>query len=103
MNWKSILLGVGLGFTAGYLVANQLQQDGHISADKALKMAKKVFEEKGEITGSWIHMVPEVWENQDITYDVYRGGVTTMIGDEQSRYEFLLDAKTGSVLNVIKG
>ncbi|WP_379965333.1 PepSY domain-containing protein [Ectobacillus sp. sgz5001026] len=100
MNWKNILLGVGLGFTAGYFVANQLQQNGHISADKALKMAKKVFSEKGEITGSWIHMVPEVWEKYDIAYDVYRGGVTTVTLDKQNRYEFLLDANTGTILDV---
>jgi predicted small secreted protein len=101
MNWKSLLLGVGLGFTAGYVVANKLQQDGHISAEKVLKMAKKLFEDKGEITGSWIHMVPEVLEKYDLTYDVYRGGVTTLADGIQERFEFLADAKTGTILEVV--
>lgn len=100
MNWKSLFVGLGVGFTAGYLAANKVQRNSHIAAEKALKMAKKVFEEKGEITGSWIHMVPEVLEKYDLMYDVYRGGITALIDEVQERFEFLVDAKTGTILEV---
>ncbi|WP_028399770.1 PepSY domain-containing protein [Ectobacillus panaciterrae] len=100
MNWKSLLLGAGLGFAAGYAVANKLQQGSHVPAEKALKMAKELFEDKGEITGSWIHMVPEVLEKFDLTYEVYRGGVTALADGVQERFEFLADAKTGTILEV---
>lgn len=100
MNWKSLLTGVGIGFAAGYVVANKMQEQSHISSDKALKMVKEAFENKGEITGSWVHMVPETFEKYDLTYDVYRGGITTALGDIQERFEFLVDAKTGTILEI---
>lgn len=100
MNWKSLVAGLGLGFAAGYLVANKVQEQSHISSEKALHMAKQALSHKGEITGSWVHMVPETFEKYDISYEVYRGGLTTMIDDIQERFEFLVDAKTGSVLEV---
>ncbi len=37
----------------------------------------------------------------DVAYEVYRGGLTTMLNDIQERFEFLVDAKTGTVLEVI--
>ncbi|WP_369902238.1 PepSY domain-containing protein [Bacillus manliponensis] len=100
MNWKSVLAGIGIGFAAGYVVANKIQEQAHISSDKALKMVKEAFENKGEITGSWVHMVPETFEKYDLTYDVYRGGITTALDDIQERFEFLVDAKTGTILEI---
>ncbi|MFX3625439.1 MAG: PepSY domain-containing protein [Ectobacillus sp.] len=102
MNWKNLFLGVGLGFAAGYVAANKLQQGSHLSSEKALKMVKNIFEEKGEITGSWIHMVPEVLEKYGLTYEVYRGGITSLIDNVQERFEFLVDAKTGTILEVVE-
>ncbi|MEH6889255.1 PepSY domain-containing protein [Bacillus sp. JJ864] len=100
MNWKSLLAGVGLGFAAGYVVANKVQEQSHISSEKALKMVKQALSHKGELTGSWVHMVPETFEKYDVTYDVYRGGITTLLHDVQERFEFLVDAKTGTILEV---
>ena len=64
-------------------------------------MVKQALSHKGEITGSWVHMVPETFEKYDVAYEVYRGGLTTMLNDIQERFEFLVDAKTGTVLEVI--
>ncbi|MFC5774708.1 PepSY domain-containing protein [Ectobacillus antri] len=99
MKWKSLLIGTGLGLVAGYALAHTLKSE-HVTAEKALKAAKRIFANKGEVTGSWIHMVPEVMERFDLTYEVYRGGITINIGEEQERFEFLLDAKTGAILEV---
>ncbi|MGD6890622.1 PepSY domain-containing protein [Bacillus mobilis] len=101
MSWKGLVAGLGVGFAAGYLVANKVQEQSHISSEKALKMVKKALSHKGEITGSWVHMVPETFEKYDVAYEVYRGGLTTMLDDIQERFEFLVDAKTGTVLEVI--
>ncbi|SCN00690.1 Propeptide PepSY amd peptidase M4 [Bacillus cereus] len=108
MSWKGLVAGLGVGFAAGYLVANKVQEQSHISSEKALKMVKQALKmvkqalsHKGEITGSWVHMVPETFEKYDVAYEVYRGGLTTMLDDIQERFEFLVDAKTGTVLEVI--
>ncbi|MBJ8110929.1 PepSY domain-containing protein [Bacillus cereus group sp. N6] len=101
MSWKGLVAGLGVGFAAGYLVANKVQEQSHISSEKALKMVKQALRHKGEITGSWVHMVPEAFEKYDVAYEVYRGGLTTMLDDIQERFEFLVDAKTGTVLEVI--
>ncbi|HDR8486261.1 PepSY domain-containing protein [Bacillus sp. 22475] len=101
MSWKGLVAGLGVGFAAGYLVANKVQEQSHISSEKALKMVKQALSHKGEITGSWVHMVPETFEKYDVAYEVYRGGLTTMLDDIQERFEFLVDAKTGTVLEVI--
>ena len=101
MSWKGLVAGLGVGFAAGYLVANKVQEQSHISSEKALKMVKQALSQKGEITGSWVHMVPETFEKYDVAYEVYRGGLTTMLDDIQERFEFLVDAKTGTVLEVI--
>nr|WP_279663461.1 PepSY domain-containing protein [Ectobacillus ponti] len=95
------MLGVGAGFAAGYFAATKLQEHRHLSSERALKLAKEAFMEKGEVTGSWVHMVPESYEKFDLTYEVYRGGITVVIDGEQERFEFLTDAKTGSILEVI--
>ncbi|MBO9131236.1 PepSY domain-containing protein [Bacillus sp. 165] len=99
MNWKSLFAGLGLGLAAGYIIGNKLPKQ-HISAEKALNIAKRTFSKKGEITGSWIHMVPEVFEQYDLTYDVYRGGITAIIDGVQNRLEFLVDSSTGAILEV---
>ncbi|MEM5608731.1 PepSY domain-containing protein [Bacillus toyonensis] len=101
MSWKGLVAGLGVGFATGYFVANKVQEQSHISSEKALKMVKQALNHKGEITGSWVHMVPETFEKYDVAYEVYRGGLTTMLDDIQERFEFLVDAKTGTVLEVI--
>jgi predicted small secreted protein len=99
MNWKSLFAGLGLGLAVGYIIGNKLQGQ-HISAERALSIAKKTFSKKGEITGSWIHMVPEAFERYDLTYDVYRGGITAIVEGVQRRFEFLVDSSTGAILEV---
>ncbi|GAA3320371.1 hypothetical protein GCM10020331_031090 [Ectobacillus funiculus] len=65
-----------------------MQQGSHLSSEKKHCTWQKSFEDKGEITGSWIHMVPEVLERYNLTYDVYRGGITALIDGMQERFEF---------------
>ncbi|OON76217.1 peptidase M4, partial [Klebsiella pneumoniae] len=37
MSWKGLVAGLGVGFAAGYFVANKVQEQSHISSEKALK------------------------------------------------------------------
>lgn len=99
MSWKKFFIGVGFGAAAAAILLQQ--KEGHdISAEKALKNVKNTFKEKGPISGSWIHMVPEKINKNGLDYSVYRGGVSRHVNDEAEQYEFLVDTKTGGILEV---
>jgi predicted small secreted protein len=99
MGWKKFLLGLGVGFAGAFILKESLPEQ-NLSAEKALKIAKATFKKNGPISGSWIHMVPESHERYNLTYSVYKGGISRMIDNEVKQYEFLIDAKTGSLVDV---
>lgn len=103
MNWKNILVGVGIGIGAGIGISAILQKKCsslYISPEKALSIAKEAFSKTGELTGSWIHMVPEQVENFHLPYEVYRGGVTVKQENGNERYEFFVEATSGTIIRV---
>lgn len=99
MSWKKFLLGFGVGFASALLLKEALS-DSLIPGDKALKMAKEAFKKNGPIDGSWIQMNPQEYSNAGIQYQVYKGGISRRINQESHQYEFIMDAKTGSILEV---
>lgn len=102
VSWKRVLIGIGIGFAAGMFLSKELQSE-KISPEKVLKLVKQNLNEKFHITGSWIHMVPETFEKNEVTYTVYRGGITTTNQeDEVIQYDFIVDAKTGTILELSK-
>ncbi|WP_078379354.1 PepSY domain-containing protein [Sutcliffiella halmapala] len=99
MKWKSLLLGAGIGIAAAYFFTEASKQQA-IKPEKALKIAKDAFKKKGPVDGSWIQMVPETVIKHDITYSVYRGGISRRINNVLEQYEFVVDKKTGVLLDV---
>lgn len=102
MGWKKTVLAAGLGFAAGYVAKQQLEQHQNITPEKALKNAKETFKKQGPISGSWIYMKPEPIEKNGLPYNAYRGGVTRSIDGENKQFEFFADADTGAVIDVIE-
>ncbi len=105
MNWKNFATGVGIGVGIGAALGiscllHKKCACGNINPEKALSIAKDAFTSKGELSGSWIQMIPEQFEQYGLTYEVYRGGITVKETDQHKRYEFLVDATTGSVIYV---
>lgn len=100
MSWNKFLLGFGVGFASAFLLKEALR-DSMIPGDKALKMAKEAFKKSGPIDGSWIQMNPEDYSKTGVHYQVYKGGISRKINQESHQYEFIMDAKTGSILDVI--
>ncbi|MCA1038764.1 PepSY domain-containing protein [Bacillus infantis] len=99
MNWKSFLLGVGVG-VAGGLAAKELLADRTVvSPEKALDQAKAAFKKNGPISGSWIHMQPEPYEKHGLSYNVYKGGISRTADGAVSQYEFVADSRTGTILD----
>ena len=104
MGWKRFAAGVGTGVAVTLLAKNQLDKtQGLLSPEKALKMVKEKAKHLGTIEGSWVHMIPEKYETDELTYNVYRGGITST--DENGKmdaYEFYADAASGSILKLTK-
>lgn len=71
-----------------------------ISSDKALEIVKKAFKEKGPIDGSWIHTEPETYENEHLTYNVYKAGISRTVENQLEQYEAFVDSHTGAIVHV---
>jgi predicted small secreted protein len=99
MGMKRFALGVGLGLAAGIFLTSSLRKD-KLSPERALKLAIRTFAPNMNITGSWIHMIPETLEKDHLSYTVYRGGISSSNEDDMTQFEFLIDANTGTVLEV---
>lgn len=102
MSWKKTVVAATLGFAAGFVAKQQLEQYQKITPEKALKNAKETFKKHGPISGSWIYMKPESIEKNGLEYNVYRGGVTRSIDGQNKQFEFFADAETGAVIDVIE-
>jgi predicted small secreted protein len=101
MNWKSFFLGAAVGLIGGYVTKEILSQNTNISPEKVLENVKKQFKQHGPISGSWIHMEAEPYEKQQISYHVYKGGISKNNNGINEQYEFIADAQTGTLLDVI--
>ncbi|ADU31534.1 small secreted protein-like protein [Evansella cellulosilytica DSM 2522] len=104
MSWKRFAVGVGAGVAVTLIAKNQLDKNqGQLSPEKALKMVKRKAESLGSIDGSWVHMITEEYEQDQLKYDVYRGGITcTDDSGSMSAYEFYVDASSGAILKLEK-
>ncbi len=99
MNWKFIA-AVAAGFTAGFVAANYLEEVSHADPERVLEDIKKKFRTLGSVEGTWIVMKPEKFNNGVLNFDVYQGGITVQKVEQTIQYEFIADAKTGSILSV---
>ncbi|GAE25796.1 hypothetical protein JCM9140_1813 [Halalkalibacter wakoensis JCM 9140] len=96
---KRFVSGLAIGLAAGYLLGPTLKND-KVSPERALKQVKKAVSQKYAISGSWIHMIPETIERNNLSYTVYRGGLSTTTEEGTSQYEFLVDTKSGTLLDL---
>lgn len=102
MNWKSFFLGAAVGLVGGYVTKEIISQNTHVSPEKVLESVKKQYKQYGPISGSWIHMVAEPYEKHHITYQVYKGGISKNSGEGNQQFEFIADAQTGTLLDVVQ-
>ncbi|WP_042354749.1 PepSY domain-containing protein [Bacillus rubiinfantis] len=99
MNWKSFMIGAAIGAISGYLVRELAAKNSTLSPEKVLDNIKKQVGQDGVITGSWIHMNEEPFEKQKVYFKVYKGGISKLIDDVSEQYEFIADAKTGTLID----
>ena len=63
---------------------------------------KSILAKDGKVIGSWIMTKPETIERDSIEYKVYQGGITKQLDDQQFNISFIVDAKTGTILEIEK-
>ncbi|PIC74831.1 hypothetical protein [Sporosarcina sp. P17b] len=103
MRVKEFVAGILTGVAAGVVVNEAFNRyNEEVPADNVLKKVKDAFKEEGPIDGSWIVMKPEPYTNYVISMDVYRGGVSRMKDGKLEQYEFAADAKTGTVVELVR-
>lgn len=99
MKINKFLTGTLFGLATGFAIANQLNKR-RISPEKALHNVKNALDDQLVIEGSWIQMTPEKMSNGLLEHMVYRGGITSNEQNRINHYDFAVDAKTGTVLEV---
>lgn len=100
MNWKTFFIGAAIGIIGGYAAKDILSQKLNISPEKALDFVKDRFKKHGPISGSWIHNETEPFKKKLINYRVYKGGISKNENGANKQYEFIVDASTGTILDV---
>lgn len=103
MKIRDYMMGVGTGIVIG-IVASQAasKMNSNQSAELVLKEIKNSFKQEGPIDGSWIFMSPEPFQNEAIQTKVYKGGISRIKNGELEQFEFAADAKTGTVVELVK-
>jgi len=100
VNWKTFLIGAGAGAAAGILVSQTVNKNQGISSERALDIAKSAFKKHGPIQGSWIQMKKQPYNKSLLQYEVYIGGISRTGNDDTlEQYEFIIDSKTGAILD----
>ncbi|MFD1739289.1 PepSY domain-containing protein [Bacillus salitolerans] len=101
MSLRRFVLGIAVGVLGTYVV-QKIAPSPSISSEHALKIVKQELKKHGPIDGSWIHMEPESFVRNNITYKVYRGGISRTKHEQPEQMEFLVDAQNGTILDVQK-
>lgn len=103
MKLKDFLAGILTGVAAGLVVNEVLDRTNpYVPADSVLNHIKSEFKQEGPIDGSWIVLKTEPFKNKMISMDVYRGGISRIKEGELEQFEFAADAKTGTVVELLK-
>jgi predicted small secreted protein len=100
LNWKSFVFGLSIGIVSGYGLKEVASQKIPVSPERVLNDAKKLFKKNGPISGSWIQMKAEPYERNELTYQVYKGGISKVAEGKNKQYEFIADAASGTILDV---
>ncbi|PRY79073.1 PepSY domain-containing protein [Alkalibacterium olivapovliticus] len=91
-----------LSFVLGVLTFGAVKKHKTLKADDLLKSIKKEFLKEGPIDGSWIELTKVPWNKFAYETDVYYGGVSRYEENKLVQYEFIVDAYTGSLIDLYR-
>lgn len=91
-----------LSLLFGYLAGQRLSHRQVLTSSVILDKVKRAFRREAPIEGAWINSQPVKHQQFAIKALVYTGGITRYEDQQLTQYEFMADAKTGSILNVTR-
>lgn len=97
---NGLTVGLGLGFAGGIFSTIWLKNKQNLHADDVLETIKAAFVKEGPIEGSWINFEKQPLRKFAVTSQGYTGGITRTEDGQLVSYEFLADARTGTVLDI---
>lgn len=100
--WTVVAVSVILSFVLGLLTFSVYKKKKTKSADDILKSVKKEFLKEGPIDGSWIELTKVPWKKFAYETDVYYGGISRYEEDKLVQYEFIVNAYTGSMIDIYR-
>ena len=91
-----LVLGLGVGLVGGVASTLWVKKRQRLSADAVLNTVKGAFLKEG----SWINFEKQPLRKFAVHSEGYTGGITRLEDGKLVSYEFLADAKTGTVLDI---
>lgn len=101
-DWIFVGISALLSFALGVLTFAFIKKHKSLKADDLLKSIKKDFLKEGPIDGSWIELTKVPWKKFAYETDVYYGGVSRYEENKLVQYEFIVDAYTGSLIDLYR-
>ncbi|AMV61341.1 Hypothetical protein ADU72_1916 [Pediococcus damnosus] len=98
----TLTLAGSASLATGLLTSWLLNHKSSVSANGILETVRKAFLKEGPIEGSWIEMKKAPLQKFAIKTHVYYGGVTRYEDNKLIQYEFLADAKTGTIIDIYR-
>ncbi|MBO2536076.1 hypothetical protein [Rummeliibacillus suwonensis] len=103
MKLQDFLLGVATGIATAYVIKEVSEKvNPYKNANAVLENIKNAFKIQGPIDGSWIFMEPQLFHKENIEIPVYKGGISRVEEGETVNLEFAADAKTGSIVDLVR-
>ncbi|WP_125982168.1 hypothetical protein [Loigolactobacillus iwatensis] len=99
---RFIISGTLLGIISGICLNKMAHQIYQRQPNQILNRVKTAFLATGSIEGSWIETKKLTSKKYPLTTTVYYGGITRYEHQQLVQYEFIADAKTGSVLDLFR-
>ena len=97
---QGLIVGSSIGLATGIVAHHYYKKKQKMSPDKVLEQIKTDFLKEGPIEGSWINFEKQPLRKFAVTSQGYTGGITRTEDGQLITYEFLADAKTGTVLDI---
>ncbi|KRK97907.1 hypothetical protein FD04_GL000880 [Secundilactobacillus odoratitofui DSM 19909 = JCM 15043] len=99
-NYQQLSLLSSLSLLFGFLMGKSVQHREYLTADAILASVKQAFRREATIEGAWINQRPKRHAQFAIHTMVYTGGLSRYEDGQLVQYEFMADAKTGSILKI---